>query len=120
MVYVAVTMVFSHTLVATLLSLSVAFPIDPVTPPRLAAHQDVQPLLEGFVNPTLPPYNAAGDGVTDDAAALQAAINDAYSSRMTVLLPEGHTFLCTMQLTFVQPPNVSGRAYGYAMVGGRS
>lgn len=96
------------------------YPIDPATPPRLAAHRNVQPLVEGFVNPTLPPYNAAGDGVADDAAALQAAINDAYSSRMTVLLPEGHTFLCSTQLTFVQPPNVSGRAYGYAMIGGRS
>ena len=40
-------------------------PIDPATPPRLAAHEAVQHLLAGFVDPTLPPYNAAGDGVAD-------------------------------------------------------
>ena len=105
----------------TALLLAVAAqPIDPATPPRLAAHQDVQPLLAGFVNPTLPPYNAAGDGFTDDAAALQSAINDAYSARMTVVLPAGKTYLCSTQLTFVQPPNITGRAYGYAMIGGRT
>ena len=94
-------------------------PIDPATPPRLAQHRDVQPLLAGFVDPMLPPYSAAGDGVTDDAAALQSAIDDAYSARMTVVLHPGRVFLLSTQLRFVQPPNVTGRSYGYAMVGAR-
>ena len=95
-------------------------PVDPATPERLAQHKDVQPLLAGFVDPTLPPYRAADDGVVDDAAALQAAIDDAYVARMTVVLPAGREFLLSTQLRFVQPPNVTGRSYGFAMVGGRT
>ncbi len=94
-------------------------PLDPTTPSRLAQHKDVQPLLAGFVDPTLPPYRAAGDGITDDAAALQSAIDDAYRARMTVVLPAGRVFLLSTQLRFVQPPNITGRSYGYAMVGAR-
>lgn len=95
-------------------------PVDPATPPRLAPHKDVQPLLAGFVDPTLPPYQAVGDGLTDDAAALQSAIDDAYSARMTVVLPAGRVFLLSTQLRFVQPPNITGRSFGYAMIGARS
>ena len=94
--------------------------IDPKTPQRLAAHKDVQPLLAGFVDPTLPPYQALGDGVADDAVALQAAIDDAYIARMTVVLPAGKVFMLSTQLRFIQPPNLtSHRSYGFAMVGGR-
>lgn len=82
-------------------------PIDPATPLRLAEHKDVQPLLAGFVDPTLPPYAAAGDDVTDDAAALQSAIDDAYLARMTVYLPAGRVFLLSTQLRFVQPQNIT-------------
>ena len=94
-------------------------PIDPATPPRLAQHKNMQPLLAGFVDPTLPPYRAAGDGITDDAAVLQSAIDDAYSARMTVVLPAGRVFLLSTQLRFVQPPSITGRSYGFEMIGGR-
>ena len=95
-------------------------PIDPTTPQRLARHKDVQPLLAGFVDPTLPPYAAAGDGVADDAAALQSAIDDAYIARMTVVLPAGREFMLSTQLRFIQPQNVTGRSYGFALVAGRA
>ena len=39
------------------------FPIDPATPQRLAADKDVQPLLAGYVDPTLAPYNAGSTTV---------------------------------------------------------
>jgi hypothetical protein len=47
------------------------------------------------VNVQAPPYNATGDGVTDDTAAIQAAINDVCGSAVggTVYLPGG-TYLC--------------------------
>ena len=48
-------------------SATISHPIDPATPKRLAAHADVQSLLAGYVDPTLAPYNAAGDGVADGA-----------------------------------------------------
>ena len=92
------------------------FPPDPTAPTRLLAYRDVQPLLAGFVDPTLAPYGAKGDGVADDAAALQAAIDDAYVARMTVILPAGKVFLLSKQLRFIQPLNITGRSYGFAMV----
>lgn len=91
------------------------FPPDPSAPARLLAYRDVQPLLAGFVDPTLAPYGAKGDGATDDAAALQAAVDDAYVARMTVVLPAGKVFMLSTQLRFIQPLNVTGRSYGFAM-----
>lgn len=43
-----------------------------------------------FINVQLPPYNAKGDGITDDAAAIQSAIDAAESSPgSTVFFPRG-------------------------------
>jgi hypothetical protein len=48
----------------------------------------------GYANVKLPPYNAVGDGVTDDSAAIQAAINAAYEvGGGTVFFPKG-IYLC--------------------------
>ena len=74
-------------------------------------------MLAGYVDPTLPPYSAAGDGTTDDATALQQAIDDAYVARMTVLLPSNRTFFLSTQLRMIQPLNVTGRSFGFQIVG---
>jgi hypothetical protein len=96
--------------------------LDPALPPNITAHAAAQPgLCAGFLDPTLPPYGAAGDGSRDDTADLQAALDDAYAYRLMVRLPARRTFLVTRQLRCVQqgrPPVM--REYGYQLVGGGS
>jgi hypothetical protein len=49
------------------------------------------PTSTNWVNPMNAPYDAAGNGVTDDTAAIQAANNAG-----DVCFPSGHTFLITV------------------------
>lgn len=78
---------------------------DPALPPRLLAHTNTQPLCSGYLDPTKAPYDASGDGRTDDTTALQTALDDAYAFRMVVWLPAGRVFLVSMQLRCVQSGN---------------
>ncbi len=64
--------------------------------PRLALGQTLEgaedtvfPNDAGVVNVTLPPYNAKGDGVSDDTAAIQAALSDHPNMGAIVYLPNG-------------------------------
>ena len=94
--------------------------LDPSLPAKLTRYAHVQPLCAGFLNASARPYSAAGDGVTDDTATLQSALDDAYALRMAVLLQPGRTFLLTSQLQAIQqglPP--LSRAYGYQLIGAR-
>jgi hypothetical protein len=94
-----------------------SFPPDPLIPKELVQHLAVQPgLLRGFVDPTALPYGAKGDGVTDDSAVLQRAVNDAYAARISVVLPAGRTFLLSRQLSFHQLNR--SRAAGFQIFGG--
>jgi len=95
--------------------------LDPSLPKRLTAHAAQQLLCAGFLNASAPPYSAAGDGTTDDTAALQAALDDAYQYRLAVRMDAGRRFRLTRTLRAVQdgkPPSM--REYGYQLVGGRA
>lgn len=49
-----------------------------------------------FINVTNAPYNAAGDGITDDSPAIQKAINDASNlARCVIQIPAGNYLLNT-------------------------
>lgn len=52
-----------------------------------------------FINVRDPLYNAQGDGVTDDSAAIQAAANAAAATGARLFLPAG-TYACKSQITF--------------------
>ncbi len=43
----------------------------------------------GYLNAKLPPYNAVGNGIADDTAALQSALDDARDHQLVVFLPAG-------------------------------
>jgi hypothetical protein len=60
-----------------------------------------------FVNVKDPPYNATGDGTTDDTTAIQAAINALPARGGTVYFPPGD-YRISAALTFPTPTPVSG------------
>lgn len=63
-----------------------------------------------FVNATNPPYNARGDGVTDNTAAIQNAIN-ACPSNQVVYLPAGN-YRVNSQITIPSKSNWTLRGDG--------
>ncbi|RAV22204.1 glycosyl hydrolase family 28-related protein [Paenibacillus contaminans] len=61
------------------------------------------------------PFNAKGDGVTDDTAAIRAAIREAIDSKNQVFIPAG-TFLVTSNILSVERDNAS-RVSGLSIMG---
>ena len=95
--------------------------LDPALPANLTRHAAVQPLCAGYLDPTLPPYSAVGDGKQDDSAAIQAALDDAYNYRLITRLPANKIFFVTKQLRCVQEGRpLAMREYGYQLIGAGS
>ena len=71
--------------------------------PRREQQQKLFPRDAGLSNVKSPPYNARGDGVTNDTAVIQAAIcfaidrSDRYSALPTIYVPTG-TYLVSNTL----------------------
>lgn len=62
----------------------------------------------GYINVTAAPYNAAGNGSTDDTAAVQAAFNAAATAGgATIYFPAG-TYVLSSQLTFTFAATLQG------------
>lgn len=68
-------------------------------PCPLLAENIVFPTDAGILNVKNAPYNAKGDGVTDDTAAIQRALNDNVNQKKPVYLPNG-TYLIGDKLTW--------------------
>jgi hypothetical protein len=56
-------------------------------------------------------YGAKGDGITDDTAAIQAAINAAVTGKGVVFIPSG-AYICTSTLTVSGPVKIIGVGAG--------
>ena len=91
--------------------------VDPsLFPKLLLQNAKYQPLDKGFVDVTKPPYNAVGDGVTDDTDAIQLALNDAYNCNLVAYFPADKTFLVSKQLKCVSTKTGS-RKFAYQLIG---
>ncbi len=91
-----------------------------VTIPRRAASglDVVFPDDPNVVDVTRSPYNAKGDGVTDDSESLQRAINENCGRHRLLYFPSG-TYLVSLALTW--PKQFEGRDnWGFTFVSGQS
>jgi hypothetical protein len=89
---------------------------------RLKTNAAHHPWKLGYLDVTQPPYNAKGDGVTDDTAAIKMAIEDGFDNNLVVYFPLG-TYLVSQQLKMTDyklPTSAADRKYIHALMGQRS
>ena len=66
-----------------------------------------------------PPYNAKGDGTTDDTEAIQRALNDTMGLRKVIYLPAG-TYLITKTLNWSNKNSAGNNAWGFNFIQGQN
>lgn len=77
------------------------------------------PACAVLVNVTKPPYQAKGDGVTDDTDAIQRALRDTMGTHRIVYLPNG-TYLVSGTIRYTKQNSAGGEAWGFNWLQGES
>lgn len=93
-------------------STTMAFPASEVTKENIVFPSD-----GGVVNVKNAPYNAKGDGVTDDTAAIQKALSTYPNKNKIIYLPKG-TYLVSDQLQW--PAGRGGNTYKRTILQGQN
>lgn len=91
---------------------TVALPLAEVTTENIVFPSDA-----GVINVKDAPYNAKGDGVTDDTAAIEQAFNDYPNKNKIIYLPNG-TYLVSEQLQW--PAGSGGQAHKRTILQGQN
>jgi hypothetical protein len=83
---------------------------------RVSAQEIIFPPDSGIINVKQQPYNAKGDGTSDDTTAIQAALNEGMKrNQNTVYLPNG-TYLVSDTLSFDQFLRLQGQSRSRTIV----
>lgn len=87
---------------------------------RLDAHADYRFPNSAFViDVTAPPYGAKGDGITDDTAAIQRALDDMMGQHKLLYFPNG-TYLVSATLNWSNRNSRKQAAWGYNWLQGQN
>jgi len=77
------------------------------------------PSCVAVVDVTKPPYNAKGDGQTDDTDTLQKALTDTMGAHKILYFPNG-TYLVSRTLRYTKKDSRGGEAWGFNWLQGQS
>jgi len=96
---------------------------DPAAPAVIGASVDtvnhVFPACANVIDVTKAPYNAKGDGKTDDTAALQQALKDHMGRHRIIYLPNG-TYLVSSTLMWTKKDAGGKEAWGFTWIQGQN
>ncbi len=106
-----------------LFALLLAAPVLAADPPVFGVRLDLSdvrfPVTSHVIDVTEPPYNAKGDGVADDTAAIQQALLDTMGHHKIVYLPNG-TYKVTKPIRWANQDSKKKNAYGFNWLQGQS
>ncbi|HNS22567.1 MAG TPA: glycoside hydrolase family 55 protein [Sedimentisphaerales bacterium] len=91
----------------------------PLMDAAISAQGKTFPVCESVVDVTKPPYEAKGDGQTDDTDAIQKALSDLMGAHKILYFPNG-TYLVSRTLRHTKKDSRGSEAWGHTWLQGQS